>query len=122
MITTSKPNLQPALLIRMVAQFESTPVIAVLHSPPQPRQQSKLHLTSWFIDRLVWVVQRSVNMGSCYYRNAALTAGHHRQLSGNSISKFSDRSAVIHGGPHRKTMLKNRVYVCKRTDEFLTIP
>jgi len=38
------------------------------------------------------------------------------------FQSFADWSAVIHGGPHRKTMLKNRVYVCKRTDEFLTIP
>jgi hypothetical protein len=37
------------------------------------------------------------------------------------FQSFSDWSAVIDGGPHRKTMLKNRVYVCKRTDELMTI-
>jgi len=57
-----------------------------------------------------------------YFGSAAVAAGHHWQLSGSLISRFSDLSAVIRGGPHHKDMLKNRIYVGKRTDESLTVP
>lgn len=44
---------------------------------------------------------------------ALVVAGHHRQLSGSSILRFADLSAVIHDGPHRaqdKIPYDSRVY------------